>query len=93
MEKNNNSTELEKIIQDSKNYAAKQGLRLNPDNKAVERIVKGLLENEKKYGFRYCPCRRVTGDKEADKKNICPCVYHLDEVEKFGHCLCGLFFK
>ena len=85
--------EIKKIIQDSKEYADSRGLKLNPDNKALERIARGLSENEKKYGARYCPCRRVTGNKEEDKKNICPCVYHLDEVEKFGHCLCGLFFK
>jgi ferredoxin-thioredoxin reductase catalytic subunit len=52
-----------------------------------------LLENEKKHGKRYCPCRRVTENEEEDLKNVCPCVYHLEEIEKNGHCLCGLFIK
>jgi len=85
--------EIEKIIKDSENYAIKKGIKLNPNRKTVEKIAQGLMENEKKYGFRYCPCRRVTGNKEEDIKIICPCFYHLEEIEKFGKCLCGLFAK
>ncbi|MBU4204618.1 ferredoxin:thioredoxin reductase, partial [Patescibacteria group bacterium] len=36
---------------------------------------------------------RVTGDKEADAKNICPCYYHLNEIKKNGQCFCGLFLN
>lgn len=85
--------EIKKIIQKSQNYAKEQGINLNPDSKIVERIAKGLLENQRKYGFFYCPCRRVSGDFEKDQKNICPCYWHKEEIEKFGHCLCGLFVK
>jgi len=74
-------------------YARKNGFSLNPDREAVERIVKGLLEREKKFGARYCPCRRITQDQEEDRKIICPCVFHRQEIEKEGHCLCGLFIK
>lgn len=80
-------------IKDYEEYAASKGFKLNPDRSVVERIVKGLLENEKKYGKKYCPCRRVTGNKEEDQKNVCPCVYHVEEIEKLGHCICGLFVK
>jgi ferredoxin-thioredoxin reductase catalytic chain len=85
--------DVEKIIKDSDNYAKQKGFRLNPDSQAVERIARGLAENEKKYGEIYCPCRRVTGDKQEDKKIICPCAFHLAELEKDGRCLCGLFVK
>lgn len=83
--------EIEEIIKKYEIYARENGFRLNPNREAVERIVRGLLENEKKYGARYCPCRRVTGNSEEDKKIICPCIYHLGEIEKNGRCLCQLF--
>lgn len=85
--------EMESLIEKYQEYAKDSGFSLNPDKEAVERIVRGLLENEKKHGFQYCPCRRITGNLEEDKKNICPCIYHKDEIEKLGHCLCGLFVK
>ena len=84
---------MEKIIEDYKEYAEQSGFRLNPDREVVERLIKGLLENEKKYGQRYCPCRRVSGNLEEDKPKICPCVYHRQELERDGHCYCRLFVK
>lgn len=74
-------------------YAKKNDLSLNPNRKTVEEIIKGLLEREKKFGARYCPCRRVTNNPEEDKKNICPCQFMRMEIEKQGHCLCNLFVK
>lgn len=68
-------------------------MKLNPDKKVVERIMQGLDFNEKKYGKRYCPCRRVTGNEAEDAKIICPCVYAKAEIEKDGKCFCGLFVK
>jgi ferredoxin-thioredoxin reductase catalytic chain len=82
-----------RIIEACESYAKSQGFRLNPDRKAVEAVVKGLIHNQKKHGARYCPCRFVSGDKEKDRLIICPCVYHKDEIEKDGHCHCGLFVK
>jgi thioredoxin len=87
------SEKIEKVIEDLGNYAQKNGFRLNPDRKALEILVAGLLANEKKYGNRYCPCRRITGDKEEDKTKICPCQWHKEEIERDGHCFCGLFYK
>ncbi len=75
------------------NYAKSNGFRLNPDKAVVERVLKGLIANEAKHGKKYCPCRRVTGDVEADSKIICPCAFHKDEIEKDGHCFCNLFVK
>ncbi len=84
---------MEALIEKYKEYAKENGFSLNPDRGAVERIIKGLLENEKKHGQRYCPCRRITGSSEEDKKIVCPCFYHLAEIEKDGRCLCGLFVE
>lgn len=85
--------EIENIIKNYQEYAQKNGFKLNPDKGIVERLVKGLLENEKKYGARYCPCRRITGNSEDDKGKICPCYWRQEELERDGHCFCGLFVK
>ena len=84
---------IEEMIKDYQVYAEKNGLKLNPDKKVVERLVIGLLNNERKHGAKYCPCRRVSGNPDEDKPKICPCQWHKEEIEKDGHCLCGLFVK
>ena len=84
---------IKKIIEDYEKYAKKAGFRLNPEREALETLVRGLLLNEKRYGERYCPCRRVVGDREEDKKKICPCVWHREEIREMGHCHCRLFVK
>ncbi len=73
-------------------YASKAGLKINPDKKQVDTIVKGLLHNKEKHGKAYCPCRVVTGDEKKDKDIVCPCVFHRGEIELRGQCLCQLFF-
>ena len=85
--------EIEKLIQQYREYAQNQGFSLNPDKETVKGIVDGLLEKEKKFGKKFCPCRRVTGNKEEDDKIICPCFWHLQEIKEKGRCLCGLFVK
>lgn len=89
----NNANEIRETIGRYEEYAKKNGFKLNSDEKVVEGIVKALLEREKRFGARYCPCRRITGNKEEDKKIICPCVYHREEIDKDGHCLCRLFVQ
>jgi thioredoxin 1 len=81
------------MIERYDNYAKSNGFRLNPNRKIVEGIINGLFQNEKKYGKKYCPCRRVKGNEAEDAKIICPCVFHKDEIQKDGHCLCNLFLK
>jgi len=84
---------IKKLIREYEEYAKKNGFKLNPDRRIVEGVIKGLLMNEKKFGRRYCPCRKVEGIPEVDKKIICPCIYHKKEIEKYGHCHCLLFVK
>lgn len=84
----------EKLLKSAKEYAEKEPtLKLNPNTAIVNAIVKGLARNKEKYGEAYCPCRQVSGDKEEDKKIICPCIYNKDEIEKQGYCHCRLFVK
>lgn len=84
---------MEELIKQYKEYAEKNGFQLNPNEKIVEGVVRGLLAREEKFGQKYCPCRRVTGNAEEDKKIICPCIYHKDEIQKDGHCHCNLYVK
>jgi thioredoxin len=81
------------LIDEYQKIAEEKGLKLNPDQKIVESLMKGLLENEKKHGERYCPCRRVSGNREEDSKKICPCDFLEKEISEKGSCVCGLFFK
>lgn len=82
---------FEEILKLSEEHAKKSGIKLNPNKKIVEAIIKGLIANEKKYGKLYCPCRVVTGNKEEDEKKICPCFWHLQEIKDMEHCHCRLF--
>jgi len=81
------------MIKNYSEYAKENGFQLNPDRKTVERVINGLLANEKKNGKKYCPCRRLSGNEEEDLKKVCPCVYHKEEIKKDGRCYCGLFTK
>lgn len=63
----------------------------NPDPALVQKIIKLLEKNRQKHGEAYCPCRMVTGMKEADKNIICPCRYHEKEIRERGMCHCRLF--
>jgi len=86
-------TTKEGLLKFYREYAKKQGFKLNPNKKIVDNILKRELVLKKEKGELYCPCRRLTGDKEKDKKIICPCAYHRDEIKNDGHCHCFLFVK
>ena len=72
-------------------YAASQGIRLNKDRSFVMDILKGLLTNEQRYGYRSCPCRLAWGVKEKDADIICPCVYRDPDIKDYGSCYCELY--
>jgi len=91
--RNDEREKIGKIIEEYEEYAARNGYKLNQNREILEGLIRGLLENEKKYGFRYCPCRIVSGNSEEDKSKICPCQFISKEIEEQGHCLCGLFIK
>ena len=88
-QKEQEEIKIRKMITD---YAAHSPYKLNPDTKTVDRVVKGLVMRKIKFGYAYCPCRLVMGDAEKDKKIICPCVYHVEEIERDGECHCNLLW-
>lgn len=88
-----NSTETKHIQNFVERYARAKGYALNPNPDELQKIIHGLLSNEKEYGYRYCPCRQITGNIQEDATKICPCKWHMDEIEKQGTCHCKLFWK
>ena len=67
---------------------------LNPNKRTVERLAKGVLNNEKKHKLKYCPCRMTTGKREEDLRLICPCNFFMQKTWKEkGECWCSLFVK
>ena len=87
------AAEIEKLKKQMQKYAESQNFKLNENEKALNGVLSALLRNKKFKGEIYCPCRIVTGNKEQDKKIICPCVYHQGEIELQGHCKCTLFWQ
>jgi ferredoxin-thioredoxin reductase catalytic chain len=73
--------------------AKKHGWALNPDEKHLGTVIRGLVRNKEKFGRLYCPCRLRSGDEEKDRAIECPCVYHRDEIAHEGHCHCHLYFR
>ena len=64
--------EVDKLYSQLDKDAKQGGYNLNPDADFVRGLVKGLLINEKRYGYRACPCRLASGDKAEDLDIICP---------------------
>jgi ferredoxin-thioredoxin reductase catalytic chain len=67
------------------------GYHLNPDTARTERIVKGLLANEARYGYRSCPCRLAVGEAARDRDIVCPCDYRDADLDEWDSCFCGLY--
>ncbi|MCP1714280.1 ferredoxin-thioredoxin reductase catalytic subunit [Methanocalculus alkaliphilus] len=81
------------ILSWAQQYAEENGWVLNPDTVQLDAVIRGLVRNQMRKGERYCPCRIMTGEPEADTAIICPCRYHTDEIASDGHCHCNLFFN
>jgi ferredoxin-thioredoxin reductase catalytic chain len=87
-------TKEEKEILDSvAEYAKKHGYLLNPEDKKLQNVIKGLAKNMQRFGKQYCPCRIRSGDTEKDKQIVCPCIFHEKEIEDQGSCHCNLYFQ
>ncbi|MDD1677998.1 MAG: ferredoxin:thioredoxin reductase [Methanomicrobiales archaeon] len=83
--------EIKRIREWAEEYARRHGYQLNPNEKQLNVILRGLARLKGRTGEQYCPCRVRSGDKEKDKIIICPCIYHGDEIAAEGHCHCNLF--
>ncbi len=83
--------QVEKLFVKVKRDAEGAGYQLNPDVEFVKELLRGMLENEQRYGYQSCPCRLAAGRKEEDLDIICPCNYRDGDVVRHGACYCALY--
>lgn len=83
--------EIEELLKNLDKNAEEHGYHLNPDTDFVRDLMRGLLVNEKRYGYLACPCRLATGRKEKDLDIICPCDYRDPDLSEYGQCYCALY--
>jgi ferredoxin-thioredoxin reductase catalytic subunit len=69
----------------------KSGYHLNLDVGFAKELVKGLLINQRRYGYLACPCRLASGNKAEDLDIICPCDYRDPDLVQYGACYCALY--
>jgi ferredoxin-thioredoxin reductase catalytic chain len=67
------------------------GYHLNPDRNLTRSLIEGLIVNERRYGYRACPCRLSFGKKEEDLDIICPCDYRDPDLAEHDACYCALY--
>ncbi len=78
--------EIDKLYEQLNKDARAGGYFLNPDIEFTKALIRGLLTNEKRYGYQACPCRLASGVKEEDIDIICPCDYRDADVLECGAC-------
>jgi ferredoxin-thioredoxin reductase catalytic subunit len=86
-----NQNEIDQLYERLYKEAEEGGYHLNPDVEFTKELVKGLLINEKRYGYWACPCRLATGEKFEDMDIICPCDYRDADILEYGSCYCALY--
>lgn len=83
--------QIDKRYEKLKREAESAGYHLNPDVSFTKELVKGILENEARYGYGACPCRLASGKKDDDLDIVCPCDYRDADITEFDACYCGLY--
>lgn len=71
-----------------------QNVIINPNDKIVYNVIRMILKNEKKYGFKFCPCKPDTFKKKNENEeyiSVCPCINHKNELLKDKKCCCNLY--
>lgn len=67
------------------------GYNLSPDTDFVKELLRGLLQNEERFGYMSCPCRLASGVREEDLDIVCPCDYRDPDLDDYGACYCALY--
>ena len=78
--------EIDDLYERLKAEAEAGGYHLNPEVAFTKDLVKGLLVNQKRYGYTACPCRLSSGKREDDLDIICPCDYRDPDLGDFDTC-------
>lgn len=83
--------EIDELYRRLKQEAESGGYYLNPDTDFTRALVKSLIKNQKRYGYRACPCRLASGKRKKDMDIICPCDYRDPDLDEYGTCYCALY--
>jgi len=83
--------EINRLYERLNQEAEAAGYHLNPDAAMTRELLNGLLVNEKRYGYRACPCRLASGVKEEDLDIVCPCDYRDADLTDYSACYCSLY--
>jgi ferredoxin-thioredoxin reductase catalytic subunit/rubredoxin len=83
--------EIDELYQKLRREAEDGGYHLNPDVESTKELLKGILVNQKRYGYWACPCRLASGEKSQDLDIICPCDYRDADIDEHGACYCALY--
>ena len=78
--------EIDKLYEQLNKDARAGGYFLNPDIEFTKALIRGLLTNEKRYGYQACPCRLASGVQEEDIDIVCPCDYRDADILEYGTC-------
>ena len=73
--------------------AEKNNWILNGDNRTLEDLIDGLVENKKNLGYQSCPCRLASGKRDLDRDLICPCDYAASDIKEYLACYCNLYLS
>ena len=84
-------TGIEEARKRAERDATRNRMYLCPVPDLLNDLLKGLAENEERYGYPSCPCRIASGNLEKDRDIICPCDYRDPDVEEYGQCYCALY--
>ncbi len=83
--------DAEKLFEILQKVQEPKGYYFNKDRAYVLELLSALILNKDRYGYMACPCRLASGDREADRDILCPCVYREPDVKEYGSCYCGLY--
>ncbi len=82
---------IDSSYQRLKREAEEGGYHLNPDVPFTKNLIRGLIVNDRRYGYPSCPCRLSMGRRELDRDIICPCDYRDPDLDQYGACYCALY--
>ena len=83
--------EIDRLYERLFREAEDAGYHLNPDVEFTKQLIKNLIINERRYGYRACPCRLASGNKQDDLDIICPCDYRGPDLNEYDACYCALY--
>jgi ferredoxin-thioredoxin reductase catalytic subunit len=83
--------DVDRLYLSLKKEAEDGGYRFNPDVEFTKNLIRGLIRNEQRYGYRACPCRLASGRAAEDLDIVCPCDYRDPDLDEYEACYCALY--